>query len=444
MRRRLVHSLRRAVLIIAVLIIAVLVGAPTGVGCQPMGCDAAGDTVDQANKDQTGEDQAGQDRAGKNPTRDVARQRALSFIELVEYEPASMATSTALSILSYPQAEDSLSRRSYIYDQALALLWFAWTGQRHIAHGLAETLIYLQKDDGSWGFSVDTSQPNAYHASYVRSGAVAWAAHALGYFAVRFAKPRALRAASRGADFLRRMRLGGSGLGRGLVSAGYGTPSSPPGASTASSLSYAVTEHQFDAHMVLSQWEPKSARRLVERVLEVLWMDQEGRFAVAAVDDRLNPRRALDAAGAWGALWLWSIGEADQAQRSYLYALEHFQTGAPGGGNPTLFGFRPYVDAVDGYDPRHARDHIFVEGTMGMGLAAHRLGDDRTAQKVLATGVELSCRGAPGLAYSNVEVPGFSTRPAAASTLWFLFLEREMATDQVAPLFDSTVIDRAG
>lgn len=73
---------------------------------------------------------------------------------------------------------------------------------------------------------------------------------------------------------------------------------------------------------------------------------------------------------------------------------------------------------------------------MGMGLAAHRLGDPETAQSMLQTGIALSCAGPPGIPYSTVELPGFSTHAAAAPTLWFLFLDREMATGRSAPIFD--------
>lgn len=409
-----------------------LVIAPVGFGCQ---CHTA--SVQRAEKPPV--ECPEHMEADVNEVRHAARQRANKFLKVVEYKPATLGPSRALAVLSYPQAEGSLKTRSFVYDDALALLWFAWSGQQHKAHGIAETLMYLQKPDGSWGFSFGTEHVTTYHASYVRSGTVAWAAHALGYYGERYGRPRAVRAARRGADFLRGMRLGGSTRDRGLVSAGYNTASTPYEAPPGPKLQYAVTEHQFDAHFVLARWEPRTAKRLAERMNEVLWIDEEGRFAVAVASDRLNDNRALDAAGAWGALWLLSNNQPERARRSYRYALEHFETGAG-----DLFGFRPYEDSVDGYDPEKAPEHIFVEGTMSMGLAAHRLGDEKTARKVVQTGVELSCRGDNGLPYSNVEVPGFSTRPAAASTIWFLFLDREMATGQRAPVFESLVFETTG
>lgn len=367
--------------------------------------------------------------------RQEAISRAEQWVEPVDYSAATLGPSPALAVLSYPEADGSLGERSFVYDGALALLWFAWTGDEQTARGLAETLIYLQNADGSWGFSFSATDPDDYQASYVRSGAVAWAAHALGFYGERYGQPRAIRAARRGADFLERMRIGEDTAARGLVSAGRGRPATYAPTAGGPPLRYAVAEHQFDAQIVLERFAPMVAGRLAERMVEVLWLDDQGRFAVAASED-IDRRRALDAAGAWGALWLLGRGDDERAQRSFDYSVGQFRTEDDG-----MLGFCPYRDAIDNYDTDRCEGHFFVEGTMSMGLAAHRLGDEDIAGQVLQTGIELGCRGPMGLAYSNVEMPGFSTRAAAASTLWFLFLEREMRTGQTAPLFDVESLD---
>lgn len=375
-------------------------------------------------------------------TRRSARLRAQAWIHLVEYRPASAPGAPALALLSFPQASTSLGRRSYLYDNALALLWFAWTGQNARARALARTLRFLQLDDGSWGYSFHLDHPDDRHSRYIRSGAVAWAAHALGYFGSQVGDPGALLSARRAARFLDAMRLGGPGPARGLVSAGRGLPGTLLDAPPSPKLDFAVSEHQFDAHPVLARFFPMAARRLAARMLEVLWLRRPGRFAVAAGAERVDTRRALDAAGAWGALWLAGTGHAALAQKSYAFARQTFGThalvvGEEHGAPVTrkLAGFRPYADDIDGYDIHAAPDHIFVEGSMSMGLAAHRLGDAKTAREMLQTGIALGCMGPPGLPYSTVELPGFSTHPAAAPTLWFLFLEREMASGLTAPIF---------
>lgn len=390
----------------------------------------------------------------------AARRRAEDWLTLVPYAPASAPGAPALAVLSYPQADTTLRHRTYIYAQALALLWFSWTGQSERAHALARTLYYLQQDDGSWGYSFDTRPAGDYHRRYVRSGTVAWAATGLAYFATQFAEPQASLSARRATRFLQSARLGGQGPSRGLVSAGKGLPTTLPDAPPSALIDFAPAEHQFDTQPVLALFDPLAARRLAERMLDALWLQDEGRFALAARADDLDTRRALDAAGAWGALWLWAHGQPARARRSFDYARQTFATTArialddptrmaldsparaarrnttPGTvKSVTIQGFRPYQDDVDDYDIHAATDHIFVEGSMSMGLAAHRLGEEATARQMLRTGISLSCAGAPGVAYSNVPLPGFTTHAAAAPTLWFLFLAREMVSGQTAPIF---------
>lgn len=378
-------------------------------------------------------------------TQRSARMRAQSWIHLVEYQPLSTPNAPAVALLSFPQATTPLARRSYLYDNALALLWFAWTGQFERADALATTLRFLQLDDGSWGYSFHLDNPEDHQQRYIRSGAVAWTAHALAYFGTRFGEPAALLSARRAAQFLDAMRLTENGPARGMVSAGRGLPSTPLEAAPSPKIRFAVSEHQFDAHIALAHFFPMSARRLAERMIDVLWLRRHGRFAVAADAEQVDTRRALDAAGAWGALWLLGTDHPKLAKQSYRYTRQTFATRsllvehrARGPVTRTLEGFRPYEDGVDGYDVDAAPDHIFVEGSMGMGLAAHRLGDPITARQMLQTGIALSCAGEPGIPYSTVKLPGFSTLPAAAPTLWFLFLEREMNTGLHAPLFGAS------
>ena len=69
-----------------------------------------------------------------------------------------------------------------------------------------------------------------------------------------------------------------------------------------------------------------------------------------------------------------------------------------------------------------------------MGLAASRLGQPAVAEGALRTAVALACD-RPGIPYANHAARGFSTAPAAASTLWFLLAEREIRTGVRAPVF---------
>jgi len=339
---------------------------------------------------------------------------------------------TYLAVDSYPRGENPGQReRSYLYDNALGLIWFSWTGQEKLARGLARTLALLQLEDGAWGFSFSLANDGYYNARYVRTGAVAWAAYALAYYGINFEDEEALAAAHRAADFLVESRVRSPEAPHdGLIAGGRGCW--PPGGTFTPDEPFAaaVTEHQFDAHMALASNRSSKAGALAARILEVLWLPAETRFAVAAGPDGVNPARALDAAGALGALWLMSVGETELARQSLLYTARAFRVTDHG-----LAAYRPYLDPVDGPLRKAHERLIFSEGTFALGLAAHRVEEEELARQILHFGAQLACIAGPGMAYANQNLEDFAALPAAASTFWFLFLEREIRTGQQAPLF---------
>jgi hypothetical protein len=338
-----------------------------------------------------------------------------------------------LAVMSYPGAapDSPLRGRSFVYDDALALLWFTATGERETAEALAATLVALQNPDGTWGFSFSV-RDGFYNAGYVRTGTVAWAAHALAVYAGRWRDAAARAAAERAGQALLRSRRRDVPVGVGLIEGGRGRWSADERTFYAEfRLPTAITEHQLDAHMALQSLAVPEAAPLIDSILSTLWLDREGRFAVAADNAGPDPARALDAAGGWGALWLLAQGDSARATRSLNFTLSAFPATTPA----PLSGFRPYLDPVEG--PRSALDPdlIFVEGTLGVALAAHRLHLTKVASTALQTAVELACLLGPGVPYANREAIGFPRVAAAAPTLWFLMVDREMRTGELAPLF---------
>ena len=338
-----------------------------------------------------------------------------------------------LAVVSYADAapDSPLRGRSFVYDDALALLWFTATGARETAEEIAATLVALQNPDGTWGFSFSV-RDGFYNAGYVRTGTVAWAAHALAVYAGRWGDTGARAAAERAGQALLRGRRRDVPVGAGLIEGGRGRWSVDERTFYPEfRLPSAITEHQLDAHMALRSLAVPEAAPMTDSILSTLWLDREGRFAVAADNAGPDPARALDAAGGWGALWLLAQGDAARATRSLNFTLSAF----PATTAPPLTGFRPYLDPVEG--PRSALqpDLIFVEGSLGVALAAHRLNRPEMASTALQTAVELACLLGPGVPYANREAIGFPPVAAAAPTLWFLMVEREMRTGEQAPLF---------
>ena len=332
-------------------------------------------------------------------------------------------------VLSYPDGPARMRRRSYLYDAALAILWFGSTGEIETARSLANTLILLQNPDGSWGFFFDAD--GFYNLRYVRNGAVAWAAYALAWLDLRAAHPPARQAAQAAIAYLAAQRVADPGARHaGLLLGGRGRWAVDEERFFPDfELPVAITEHQLDAYQAFSLLAPRLADDLAARVIEVLWLEGAGRFAVAADARAVIDGASLDAAGAWGALWLEARGDVDRARRSLRFTEATFRLPAPG-----VAAYRP---ALEGAEPPAPSDLVFVEGSLGVGLAAWRLGDRATARGTLELATRFACHGGPGVPYANAETPDFTTAPAAASTLWFLMLAREATGGEPAPVFVS-------
>lgn len=354
-----------------------------------------------------------------------------------------LAAEAWLPVVAMPETEGqavaTTPTRAYSYDQALLLLWATWTEQHSLANGLARTLSALQRPDGSWDFWFDLEAPLSAHegSGYVRNGATAWAVHALAYHAASLR--RTSEAAERGADFLVAARADG------LVQAGSGVwRSDGSGLDTERQLAVAVTEHQLDAWMALtSVGRTGLADELRESVIGQLWLEPDGYLAVARGAAGVERERALDAAGGWGALWLAAAGHEDLARRSLGYVLDHFTVPQRVG----VWGQRPYLDRVDDWPGPQADPVIFTEGSLGVGMAALRLGRPEVADRALTMARQLACPGprAPltaGVPGANRNVGAFSTTPSVASTVWFLLLERERRIGQPAPVFQPEDVAR--
>ena len=337
-----------------------------------------------------------------------------------------------LALVSFPDpSAPQAPGRCYLYDNALALLWYTWTGEDRIARGIAETLLLLQGEDGRWGFSFSSGEDGYYNAAYVRHGAVAWAGYSLSYYAEHFHHEAARTAADLTANYLLAHRSDEEdSMYPGLVTGGYGCWAGEDSFSPDYVFPAAVTEHQLDSHMLLAHLRLSEATPFARRILDVLWLPDETRFAVAAWPDSVNEARALDAAGAFGALWLQSVGRDDIAAHSLDFAVRSFAVEVD-----HLSGYRPYLDPVDSPQDVQAPRLIFSEGSFALGLAAHRLGREDLAQECLQLAAALACIAGPGIPYANQDRPPFTVRSAAASTLWFLFLERETRLGEPAPLF---------
>lgn len=336
-----------------------------------------------------------------------------------------------------------LGRRSFVYDDALALIARLAAGDRDGALALGETLAALVQGDGSIGFSFGLDDPAFYNVAYVRAGAVAWVGYALALLDARLPSPRFASVTHRLADALLAQRHpDGADPRAGLILAGRGLWSRGYTTFNAAFVSrVCVTEHQIDAYFFLRELgvrEPRyavAAEALARVLLDRLWLEDEGRFAVAATPERIDRTPALDAAGVWGALFLLARGETARAARALSYVERTFRS-------PRLQvpGFSFYAGEVEDHPGLDLSLVCSGEGTAAAALAWLRVGDTAAAATHATT---LRSRRQPGLGvpYAWPEVPEFPGVPAAAPTAWLLFVERELRGE---PPLLFTVSARAG
>lgn len=323
-----------------------------------------------------------------------------------------------------------LHRRSFVYDDALGVFHALGRGDTDTASSLGNTLVALCMPDDTVGFSFEAASPSFYNAGYVRAGSVAWTAYALARLAGERGEPY-LEASTR----LARGLWGGvhetpGDARRGLVPAGRGRWGPGHRAFFPDYVAdYCVTEHQIDTYFLFRElarvtgrraWAGR-AERLGDSMMKRLWIEPEGRFCVGASARGPNEELGLDAAGAWGTLFLIARGDVDRAQRCLRFTRDRFRTRVRG-----IDGFAPYAGAVSDYPGRDFSRTLFTEGTASVGVALARLGFDQDARKLAGALRGLARRESGGVPYALPGGPDFPALPAVSPTIWLEFLEGEL------------------
>lgn len=325
-----------------------------------------------------------------------------------------------------------LARRAFVYDLALAMIAHTLADRAQEARAIGATLCQLvDTNRGLPGFSLGLDAPAYYDADYVRAGAAAWAGYALALYDVVKGETRFRAHARRVAEALLASRFPrGDDPRAGLVLAGRGRWLDGQRRFDAPyRADYCVTEHQIDAWFLFDALGRLGEARfdaeadaLADAMLARLWIADEGRFAVAVTAHGLDRGLALDAAGAWGALFLLARGERARALEALRFTERTFATRVD-----DLDGFAPYAGAIPEYEGYDFSSTLFAEGTAAVGLVRLRTGDRAGAERIAETLRTLQGRGEGGVLYATPEGPDMPRVPAAAPTAWLLLLERELA-----------------
>lgn len=328
--------------------------------------------------------------------------------------------------------------RSFVYDNSLLLIVLSNRRRCREGQRIVRTLQRLQNSNGSWGFSFDTWGNDYYNRGYIRAGSVAWAGYGLSLFASRCRSWSALSSAVRAYRYLESLRVRKRRDRRyGLYKAGTGRWSPDrKKLYVGHKMQTCATEHQVDIYFFYKRLAKsvrrrrlryqirQRAERLAWRIMRVLWIPQEGRFAMGVHADALNTEWALDAAGAWGALFLHARGQKERALRSLRSVERRFLTRRSG-----IYGYRPYAGRIQ--DAPHVRweqvHTLFIEGSIGVALAYLRLGKRKRALWLLHQFQQTMDVGG-GLPYALGARKDFPEVASAASTLWFILFSLEVRT----------------
>ena len=328
--------------------------------------------------------------------------------------------------------EPYLADRSFVYDDALAMIALSLVGRHAEARAIGHTLAALLTPDATLGFSFSLASPAFYNVRYVRAGSMAWAGYAMAVSDALAHEQRFTPQARRIADRLLASRVTAPGDPRvGLVPGGRGAwRDHYRRFDPAYVAAYCATEHQVDTYFLLAALAPgdesgryaAAADALASRIVDALWIPAEGRFAAAVTERGVPAERALDAAGAWGALFLLARGDRARADRAIDYTLRTFALA--GGRRP---GFAPYAGAVPDYPGQDLSGTLFAEGSAGVALALLRVGRAREAGAISEALRALQREGDGAVLYATPASEDFPDLPAVAPTAWLLFFERERA-----------------
>ncbi len=350
------------------------------------------------------------------------------------------------------------SARSFIYDQALAIIAFTMLTDYERAADLISGLIPLMNRNGALQFSYDAKNPVREKQSMIRTGALAWMGYAVCFYldasGDRQNRKKYLAFADSMARYVRARQVRKRGdVRQWLVTGGHATvrlESDPvshqikeiyvPGP-----ITWCSVEHNVDAYFFFKLYAQlsvrkvyaKLAQRMKEGLLQKCWNENLGQFVRGVnLEEGMDKVRALDCAS-WGAMFLHANGEHRKVDVC-IRSLENYYNEVG-----ELKGYKAYYDkpVYENYmvgltmypdNPRktwreiHA---IWPEGTLGVATLMLQLGRAAEAEKLMLN-MEKMQDAAGGIPYHSMVIPyEFETNPSVASTAWYL-MNRMMGKDQ--------------
>lgn len=349
----------------------------------------------------------------------------LKVARLVETSDESVVSTTEVPkyqlIRSFEVPEDDpfryngIDRRSWIYDDALAVIAFSMAGEQEQASQILASLKALQGKDGSLEFAYDVYLGNLNASK--RTGAIAWVGYATVYYEKTFGDRRYRPMAEKIASYMLQLQSKTMGSFKG-----------------GPDVSWYSTEHNIDAYFFMrdlyeitgNETYKASALAVRQALLTQHWSESNGYFYQGIGD----PALALDASS-WGGIFSLAIGDdakaaSAMAKTDMFYVSnqvmprsfdnETYNTSFVS--NEMMSGYKPY--SADEFYP-NAPEIIWTEGTWGVISLSQRL--NKNTDELLKTMFDIQSAHPEGaIVYANKGYSPypyqFHVWPAVAGTAW--------------------------
>lgn len=314
-----------------------------------------------------------------------------------------------------PYRTCNIDRKSWIYDNALAVIAFSMAGNQQRASQILSSLRSLQDADGSLEFVYDVYTGKLGTAK--RSGAIAWVGYAAVFYEKRFNDSSYRTFAKKIANYLLTLQNQSTGSFKG-----------------GPDVRWYSTEHNIDCYFFIRDLyelvkEPKyfdSARAVRASLIQNHWNENKKRFNQGVGDDAF----ALDA-NSWGGIFAYAIGDRSKALAALRTTNLFYVSGQTMPysndantyntsfiSNELLSGYKPYVKDASYPD---APDIIWTEGTWGVISLGMRLSQD--VGHLIQSMLNIQSANANGaVVYSNKSFAAtpyeMHVWPAVAGTAW--------------------------
>jgi hypothetical protein len=301
------------------------------------------------------------------------------------------------------EAHPALFSRSWIYDNALAVIGFAANGNFAEALTILNALATQIKQDGRIGFSYKT-EDNWYHENY-QSGAIAWVGYAFVFYQQRTGDAQSQVAAERIARYLLSLQDTDS------INPSYGSirrgPNEPWYSTTDNIIGYFFLQDL--GRLTGDAGYTEAAELIKASLLDHHWNDKLGRFDQGIGD----PANGLVEANSLGALFLISVGETAKAQSGLDFVERRYRAVSAEG-------------LVTGYAPYEDRSTVWSQGSLQMALAYKRSGDVVKSNTITEEIIKLQdTKGGVPYAMPKATViteEVFQEWPSVAGTAWLAII----------------------